>query len=362
LLNWRDKSGGQYGGAEIISNEIASSLAAAGHDVTLFTSQTAGRSSHETSGKINIIRKGSVNTVYLFAFMHMLANRRGYDAVVESVNTVPFFSALLFRQSRVFILVHHIMGKRLFAATNPAKAAIAAVAEAMIPAIYSKSNFIVLSEFVRFQLESIGVARRRIHIVRIQHARIDGKREQKAKIPTVITVGRLVRQKRVGIIIRTIGVLAKKRGINAKLIIVGSGTERKKLEELVLHLGLEKNIIFTGFLEEGTKIRELKRAWVFATASLIEGLGLSAIEAELCSLPVVGFANGGLSESVKNGYSGFLVKEGNEKDYAGRLALLLSNKKTRERMGNNARKHSLMLQNSDMQKLIRLIEGASGRK
>lgn len=361
LLNWRDKRDKGYGGAEVVVEKIAQEISKEGHEVTLFTSRSGASPGKEMVGNVRVLRMGSRDTVYIFAILHMLANREMYDAVIESVNTVPFFSTLLFSPSCVFVLVHHIMGRHIFFATNPLKAAAAGALEALIPKMYKNANFIVLSKFVRSQLEDMGIERNRIHIIRIPYERISDKKEPKFSIPTLITTGRLVRQKRVDIIIRILGKLTKEKGIDAKLIIAGAGKERTRLEELSKHMGLEHNIKFTGFLDQKAKVSMLKRAWIFTTASLIEGFGLSALEAELCSLPVVAFANGGLSESVKNSYSGFLIKEKDETAYADKVAMLLSNKRLREKMGRNARKYSLSLERPGIEKLIKLIESVPSK-
>jgi hypothetical protein len=97
---------------------------------------------------LEIIRRGSVNTVYFWAIAHMLKHRRRYDAVVESVSSVPFFSSLVFDRRKIFLIVHHVMGMEAFRTASPPKALVAYAAEKAIPSLYKGSVFLVNSNFV----------------------------------------------------------------------------------------------------------------------------------------------------------------------------------------------------------------------
>lgn len=360
VLNWRDTKSKDYGGAERTAETIAKRLSERGHMVTLFTS-VGGSSRTGRIGKVEVIRGGSINTVYLFAFAHMLRNRSRYDIVMESVSTMPFFSTLLFEQSRVFVLVHHIMGKHIFSATHPLKAIAAGVAESSIPFFYRNANFVTLSKFVRSQLMERGISPSRIRTFYLNYIRIDGGSMRKEKKPTLVTVGRMVRQKRVNMLIALFSRLVKEKKIDAKLIVVGRGREGGRLKRMCARLGISSRVRFTGFVNEKEKVSLLKSSWVFATTSLIEGYGLSALEAEACGIPVVAFANGGLRESVRNNRSGFLVKEGDDDAYIEKLCRLLSDTRLRERMGRNARRHSLSMGGSGLDRFIEELEHAAAQ-
>ncbi|MCL5115499.1 MAG: glycosyltransferase family 4 protein [Candidatus Marsarchaeota archaeon] len=354
MLNWRDTKSRDYGGAEMITEVIASTLAKRGHKVTLFVSGKSGNKGQPKG--VDIIRKGSVNTVYLHAFAHMLKNRKRYDMVIESVNSVPFLSTLIFDPKEVFILVHHFAGKNLFHATNPVKAIAAFIGEAIIPIAYRNANFVALSKFVRAQLLSRGVPAKNISFYYLNYINPGKMAEEKWNKPSIITIGRLVRYKRVDMLIKIFYRLMNDKRINARLVIVGGGKEEGRLVSLCDSLKIKDKVVFAGRVSERAKMRMLERSWVFATASMIEGYGLSAVEAEACGLPAVAFANGGLKESIKNGYSGFLVPEGEEEAYANKLALLLSDAKLRKRMGRNARKYSLSMGEHGLDRLINRIE------
>jgi glycosyltransferase involved in cell wall biosynthesis len=351
LLNWRDKTDRSYGGAEEFVGRLADELAKQ-CEVTLFTSRGSG-SAHENDKNLEIIRRGSVNTVYFWAIAHMLKHRRRYDAVVESVSSVPFFSSLVFDRRKIFLIVHHVMGMEAFRTASPPKALVAYAAEKAIPSLYKGSVFLVNSNFVRSQLENLGVSGNSIRLIKGHIAAVAGHRAAKSRKPTIISVCRLVKYKRVDMLIRMFASLRRKVP-NAEFVIVGEGPERTKLESLSTRLGLENSIRFTGFLAESKKAVELSKAWVFVTASRIEGLGISVLEAESCGLPTVAFANGGLVEAVKDGYSGFLVKEGDEKAFVEALYSLIrkGGKQRLAKMSANAVRHFSSFGSGDAAKII----------
>lgn len=103
----------------------------------------------------------------------------------------------------------------------------------------------------------------------------------------VTYVGRLVEHKNVDLLIKAIGI-AKKDIPDIRVIVVGDGPERERLAALVRELGLEKNVMFTGFLEDYDEaIAIMKSSRAFVSPSTREGFGMAALEALACGLPVV---------------------------------------------------------------------------
>ena len=106
-----------------------------------------------------------------------------------------------------------------------------------------------------------------------------------------------------------------------QLVIVGDGPQRARLEALVSRLGLRDNVRLTGAIGRPQVITELRRAQVFALPVRTrlgglnpEGLGLAAIEAAACGLPVVVGDSGGAPETVRDGETGFVVPAGDHRD------------------------------------------------
>lgn len=103
----------------------------------------------------------------------------------------------------------------------------------------------------------------------------------------IIFAGRFIREKNVDLVIAAVDLI--RTGIpDVRAVIVGNGPEQGKLHGLVQDLGLEKNVSFTGFLENPDALFALmKSSKVFVFPSIREGFGMAALEAMACGLPVV---------------------------------------------------------------------------
>ncbi len=94
----------------------------------------------------------------------------------------------------------------------------------------------------------------------------------------------------------------------AKLMLVGSGPCLQELTEKAKTLGLEKNVIFTGFRSDVPQL--LKASDIAVASSIREGFGLNIIEAMASGIPVVAYDNRGHRTIIEDGINGFLVPQG----------------------------------------------------
>lgn len=92
----------------------------------------------------------------------------------------------------------------------------------------------------------------------------------------------------------------------ARLIILGDGPLRDKLEGLIAELGLERNIKLLGYVENPLKY--FSRANVFVLSSHVEGLPNALVEAMMCGCtPVATDCPTGPREVLHDGKYGYLV-------------------------------------------------------
>lgn len=117
--------------------------------------------------------------------------------------------------------------------------------------------------------------------------------------------------------------------VDARLIIVGEGSEQKTIENLVIQKGLQEKVRFAGF--QGNPYRYMSRSSVFAFPSLSEGFGMVLVEAMACGLPVVS-ANciAGPSEILQNGRCGILVPPGDADALAEGIVRVLTSPQLRQ--------------------------------
>lgn len=102
-------------------------------------------------------------------------------------------------------------------------------------------------------------------------------------VPVVLGAGRLTFQKDFENLIRAFDLLRQQRP--ARLMILGDGFRKEALKQLVGELGLEKDVVFAGFVQN--PFAYMSRASLFVLSSIHEGLGNVLIEAMASGCPVV---------------------------------------------------------------------------
>ncbi len=136
----------------------------------------------------------------------------------------------------------------------------------------------------------------------------------------IVTVAHLLPVKGISYLIRAMTHLKKGR-----LVILGDGSERRRLELLSTSLGLGGRVSFQGWLDHCSKFwRHLQQATVFVLPSLSEGIPRAVIEAMACGLPVVATDVGGVPEVVSDGVNGLLVPPRDEEALAKAIEYIFS--------------------------------------
>lgn len=126
--------------------------------------------------------------------------------------------------------------------------------------------------------------------------------------PVILGVGRLVGQKDFSTLIRAFSKVRTSQ--NARLMILGTGPERSKLESLVNELSLELDVALPGFVSN--PYAYMARSAVFVLSSVWEGFGNVLAEAMATGTPVVSTncKNGAPAEILDNGKYGLLTPVG----------------------------------------------------
>jgi phosphatidylinositol alpha-1,6-mannosyltransferase len=78
---------------------------------------------------------------------------------------------------------------------------------------------------------------------------------------------------------------------------------------------------------------------------LIEGFGISFLEASASGLPIIAGRSGGVADAVRNGETGLLVAPEDPKEIAEAICLLLTNSDLRGRLGDAGRQWTLCRMN-----------------
>lgn len=96
--------------------------------------------------------------------------------------------------------------------------------------------------------------------------------------------------------------------MKAKLLLVGDGPERSRIEKIAQEEGLASDVICIGKIKN--PIEPLLISDLFLLPSETESFGLAALEAMAAGVPVIASDSGGIPEVIEHGKSGFLAPVG----------------------------------------------------
>ena len=125
----------------------------------------------------------------------------------------------------------------------------------------------------------------------------------------------------------------------AKLMIIGEGPERERIEYDCQRLGISDKVIFFGRSNEIDKI--LCFSDLFLLPSETESFGLAALEAMASGVPIISSNTGGIPEVNVHGVSGYLSDVGDVDDMTKNALYILSDANRLKTFKENARKESL---------------------
>lgn len=167
----------------------------------------------------------------------------------------------------------------------------------------------------------------------------------------VIFAGRLIKEKNVDILIKTIAVV-KERIPDIKCFIIGDGPERAKLERLAQELDIQNNVSFKCFMKNyNDLISYMKASKVFVLPSTREGFGIVVIEANACGLPVVvvNHKMNAASDLIINNKNG-IISDFSKEDIAENIISMIDKKKI---MQNDCTQNSMKY---DWDKIVDSLE------
>ncbi len=340
VLNWRDRDNPWAGGAEVHIHAIAEGLVRRGHEVQLLATGFPGASAEAVLAGVAVRRRGEWwnGNFALCAAARRELNRRAYDVVLEDVNKIPFFTPLVHSLPTV-VYVPHLFGATVFRETNPLFASYVWLLERPLPWAYRRARWIAISASTKRDLTARGVPAEKVEVV---HCGLDvGSYElavppPRAARPTLVHLGRLMRYKSADVALRALGAI-RRAGVDARLLVVGDGPDKPRLEGLARRLGLGAAVEFRGHVPHAEKVRLLWESHVLLNPSPKEGWGLTVVEANACGMPVVAARSPGLVDSVRDGETGILVPYGDADALATAAGALLQDEALRQRLGEAAR-------------------------
>jgi len=359
IINWQDITNPFGGGAEVHLHEIFKRVYQKGHDVTLLCSKYQNAKHKETVDGIRIIRVGKRN-FFNFAVPRVykqLIKEKNFDVVIDDINKIPFYTPLFVKKPLIGI-IHHLFGNSIFIEASLPAALYVNFAERLIPPIYKKIPFTVVSESTKQELLKKGFLEENIHIIHNGVDTLTYKKinTEKNSNPLIGYLGRIKKYKSVDHLLIAFKAVLKEMP-DIKLVIMGDGDYLAQIKKLSSSLKVNHAINFTGALDEEKKICYLNKTWFTVNPSPKEGWGLTVIESNACGVPVIAADSPGLRDSVVNGKTGLTYDYGDCNQLTELIIKLINNQQLRQQLSTNSLKWANNFSwDSSAAKMINLIE------
>jgi glycosyltransferase involved in cell wall biosynthesis len=364
MVNWRDPWQQVAGGAEEYAWQISRQLRDRGAHVAFVTSREAGQARTETREGVTVHRMGGIFTRYPRVLCWLAVRRRRFDAVIDCMNGIPFFTPLVLpRRTPVVCVVHHVHDQQFFVHFPAWLATIGKILEGPVARlVYRRRPVVAVSPStmtaMRERLRWLGP----IFIVPNGSPAVpdggagtdlaDGSAGTSPAAaapgelpgigdlgdPAIVCVGRLSAHKRVDRLLDVADGL-RDRWPNLKVHFVGRGAAAGPLAARIKEKGLDDHVRLHGFLPKPVKDALLAAAWLHVSASQFEGWGLSVIEAAAVGVPTVAYDVDGLRDAIRADVTGWLAAEDDDlADVVARALKELSEPERRAEMRSACRR------------------------
>ena len=321
------------GGAEVFTREVLKRWAAAGHEITLFTSQFKGGKQNEVNDGINITRSGGKYTVYWKArdYYRKVFSSEKYDAVIDEINTVPFLTPkFVTKREKIFALIHQLAREYWFYETPlPASYLGYYILENRWLKNYRNIPTITVSESSKKDLEELGFKKTFVVGEGLNFEPLQ-KLGKKKDFPVIVFAGRLKKAKRPDEAVKAFKIV-KQKIPDAELWIIGDGYLKKKLTR-----DSPKGVRFFNPSSNEERREIIKRSWVLVNPSIREGFGLNVIEASALGVPTVAYNVPGLRDAIVNGETGLLSPAGSTQKLAETILQILVDPDLRTKLSEHA--------------------------
>lgn len=149
----------------------------------------------------------------------------------------------------------------------------------------------------------------------------------------ILMLTRLVPQKRIDLMIEIWNLVSHKFP-DWKVVVMGEGQERQRLEEMIRKYNMENSFLLLGETYDRKIVEKaLEDSSILCLTSEYEGSALSLLEAMHKQTAVISYDISGVSDTIEDGVNGFVVSPfGDKEQYAKKLVQLMSSEPLRKKM------------------------------
>ena len=332
-------------GVATFSRTLAQGLAARGHDVLVIAPSQIGRKYKEVDDNHPIYRTRSVPFPFYQNFRISINPQREVKKIIEEFEPDVIHIQMLMwigqaamrygnRAGIPIVSTNHAMPENLLDNLRllaPVARPINYMLKEYGRRFHSKSDCVTMPTQSAIDMFNVELPKpmlaisNGINLSRFQPGKPPKKLYKTYKIPEnrkIITyVGRLDAEKHLWLLVKAFAKI--RRGRDVQLVIVGDGTDRDNLQELVRELKLVKRTTFTGRVPDDDLTQLHRIGTVFAMPSPAELQSIALLEAMASGKPTVAVDAGALSELCQDGVNGELCEQDNVEQMAAGLAKIL---------------------------------------
>ncbi len=319
----------QGGGAERICVTLANELAKnKNYDVSLLVLEKTGSYWDQLSKKINVVsfNKGRMRFAVLPLARYLFSNKP--DVLMMNLHYTVVWGALAkvmsFSTSRVIAVYHRdLASEKLPVVQKAALKLFQPFIQLNIGVSEGVSNSVAALLGTQKKIKTIYNPIITADLYKNASRHVSHRWFKAKHPPVIIAVGRFHPQKNFPLLLEAFAEV-RLRYSKARLLILGDGAERPKLEALVKKLGLSGSVEMPGFV--ANPYAYMRRAKLFVLSSDYEGLPTVLVEALACGCPVVATnCPSGPDEILQGGKYGQLVTPGNKEELCAAICYVLEN-------------------------------------
>jgi N-acetyl-alpha-D-glucosaminyl L-malate synthase BshA len=339
-----------YGGSGIVGSELGKELAERGHTVHFISSALPTRLTalgervrfHEVEMLSYPLFEHQPYTLALATKMADVAQTEHLDLLHVHYAIPHSISAILARESlaphRRLPVITTLHGTDItLVGADRSYLPITRYGIAQSDGVTAVSHYLKRVTVETFQFENIAVIPNFICASDYRRHEVSDLRRELAPHgePLLVHVSNFRAVKRPVDCVEILARVRKKHGVEARLAMVGDGSERPSAEHRARCLGVENFCSFVG--KQPRIVDYLSAADVLLLPSEQESFGLAALEAQACEVPVIASRVGGVPEVVTDGETGCLADVGDLDKMSADAARLLADDRERSQMGARAR-------------------------
>lgn len=354
------------GGAGVYALNLTEKLAKLGQNVHVIAPLTSGSKENEVQDGVFIHRINFIHRKYLSGLSFGISLRNVFQKIERQVGGFDILHGnqwsdfFLTKIGHHIFTVHSLVSKNLevekpdffkriigrgensyaleFAEKSVLKKADLLIANSQ----YTKRSILSIYGFRESKIKVIypGVSIKNHSEITLDEERLLRSRLGVEDNPLILFVGRLSVRKGLPFLLQAFQIL-RKRNIKVKLVVVGDGPEREIYLDQAKRMAIDKDVVFTGFVDKATLNMLYYSSNLVAVPSVNEPFGIVVLEAMLSKKPIVASNSGALPEIVQDNVNGKLVNPQDSFKFAEAMELYLKDTKLAKRIGESNQKKVL---------------------